>query len=330
MSRSIILFSGPWADLPLETLVAKASEWGYAGIELCCWGDHLEVQRGISEDAYAGTKLELLARHDLHVPVIANHKVGQAICDIIDERHQHLLPDYVWGDGKAAKIPQRAADEMIATFRIAEKLGANVVSGFTGSPIWSYVSGYPAPRPQMIADTMKSFAKLWNPILDVAQDSGIRFACEVHPGQLAFDLYSSEAVLDAIDARPEFGFTFDPSHMHWIGLDPVEFLRRFPDRIYHVHIKDATLALNGRSSVLSGYWPSGDPRRGWQFRSPGRGGIDWDAILRTLNEIRYDGPLSVDWHDAGMDREFGAADALQFLKRLEFDPPPQGPHKPRA
>ena len=102
-------------------------------------------------------------------------------------------------------------------------------------------------------------------------------------------------------------------------------LRRFPDRIYHVHAKDATLTLNGRAGLLSGYWPSGDPRRGWQFRSPGRGGIDWDAILRTLNEIGYDGPVAVDWHDPGMDREFGAADAIQFLQRADFDPPARGP-----
>jgi len=324
MPRPIILFTGPWADIPLDALAAKASEWGYQGLELCCWGDHLEVQRGISEDGYAPSRLDLLSRHDLIAPVVAAHKVGQAVCDVIDERHQALLPDYVWGDGKPAKIQQRAADEMIATIRMAEKLGANVVSGFTGSPIWSYVTGYPAPKPHQIADAMKMFAKLWNPILDAARDAGVRFAAEVHPGQMAFDLYSAEVVLDALHGRDEFGFTFDPSHMHWLGLDPVEFLRRFPDRIFHVHVKDATLTLNGRTSVLSGYWPSGDPRRGWQFRSPGRGGIDWDAILRTLNEIGYDGPLSVDWHDAGMDREFGAADAVQFLTRLDFDPPAHG------
>jgi sugar phosphate isomerase/epimerase len=330
MPRPIILFTGPWADLPLETLAAKASEWGYQGFEMCCWGDHLEVQRALSDDGYSPSRLELLARYDLHAPVVANHKVGQAVCDVIDERHQSLLPDYVWGDGKPAKVPQRAADEMIATFRAAEQLGANVVSGFTGSPIWSYVTGYPAPKPQVIAEAMKSFAKMWNPILDAARDAGVRFACEVHPGQLAFDLYSAELVLDALHGREEFGFTFDPSHLHWLGVEPVEFLRRFPERIYHVHVKDATLALNGRTGILSGYWPSGDPRRGWQFRSPGRGGIDWDAILRTLNEIGYDGPLSVDWHDAGLDREFGAADALQFLKRLDFDPPSRGPQTYRG
>lgn len=325
MSRQMLLFTGPWADLPLEALAAKAAEWGYQGLELCCWGDHLEVQRALAEDDYGPAKLDLLARHDLQVPVIANHKVGQAVSDLIDARHQPLVPDYVWGDGQPAGVRRRAAEEMAATFRLAENLGAGVVSGFTGSPVWSYVAGYPAPKPDVIAAALKEFADEWHPILDAAREAGVRFAFEVHPGQIAFDLHSAEMVLDALGGREEFGFTFDPSHLHWQGVDPVEFLRRFPDRIYHVHVKDAVLALNGRSGVLAGYWPSGDPRRGWQFRSPGRGGIDWEAVVRGLNEIGYDGPLSVDWHDAGMDREFGAAEACQFVKRLDFDPPVRGP-----
>lgn len=325
MPRPITLFTGPFADVPLEVLASKASEWGYQGFELCCWGDHLEVQRGLAEDGYAAGRLELLARYDLHAPVVAAHKVGQAVCDLIDDRHHGLLPDYVWGDGTPAKVRQRAAEEMVATFRLAEKLGAGVVSGFTGSPIWSYVGGYPAPKPGVIADALKQFAKLWTPILDAARDCGVRFACEVHPGQLAYDLYSAEVVLDALGGREEFGFTVDPSHFLWQGVEPAEFLRRFADRIYHVHIKDAVLTLTGRTGVLAGYWPSGDPRRGWQFRSPGRGGVDWDAVLRVLNEIGYDGPLSVDWHDPGLDRDFGAADAVQFLQRLDFDPPARGP-----
>ena len=52
MPRPVILFSGPWADLPLEALAAKAAAWKYDGFELGCWGDHLEVQRGLSEDGY--------------------------------------------------------------------------------------------------------------------------------------------------------------------------------------------------------------------------------------------------------------------------------------
>ena len=326
MPRPILLFTGPWADVPLDALAGKAGDWGYQGLELCCWGDHLEVQLGLAESGYPAGRLELLARHDLQVPVVAAHKVSQAVSDIVDARHEALVPDYVWGDGRPEGVSLRAAEELRATFRLAEKLGANVVSGFTGSPVWAYTSGYPAPKPGVIADALKAFAAQWNPILDAARDCGVRFACEVHPGQLAFDLYSTEVVLDVLNAREEFGILFDPSHLHWQGIDPVAFLRRFADRIYHVHLKDAVLSLDGRAGLLSGYWPSGDARRGWQFRSPGRGGIDWEAIIRCLNEIGYDGPLAVDWHDPGMDREYGAAEAARFARQLDFDPPTAGRH----
>jgi sugar phosphate isomerase/epimerase len=209
---------------------------------------------------------------------------------------------------------------MMATIRAAEKLGVSVVAGFTGSPIWSYVAGYPAPTRDIVGAGLAEFAAKWNPILDVCRDTGIKFAFEVHPGQIAFDLYSAEMVLDAVNGREEFGFTFDPSHLHWQGIDPAEFLRRFPDRIYHVHIKDAALTLNGRTGVLASYLPSGHPNRGWDFRSPGHGSIDWESVIRAINAVGYDGPLSVDWKDAGMDREFGAEDACRFLKRLDFEP----------
>lgn len=324
MARPILLFTHPWTDTPLEDFVANVEEWGYSGVELACWGDHFEVQRAISEKDYCPGRLQLLARHDLQVPVLSNHRTGQAVADVIDARHKALLPDYVWGDGKANGVRQRAAEEMAQTFRAAQKLGASVVSGFTGSPIWSYVAGYPAATADIVAAGLKDFAKWWNPILDVARDEGIKFAFEVHPGQMAFDIYSAEMVLDALKGRPEFGFTFDPSHFHWQGIDPVEFIRKFGDRIYHVHVKDAILTLNGRTGLLNGYLPSGDPRRGWQFRTPGRGGIDWEAVVRALNDVGYTGPFAVDYHDRGMDPEYGAREACEFVKRLDFPPATTG------
>jgi sugar phosphate isomerase/epimerase len=323
MTRPVILFSGPWTDLPLEELARRAGEWGYQGVELACWGDHCEVQRALSEDDYCQHKLDLLAHHDLTVPVIANHRVGCAVCDLVDGRHRPLLPDYVWGDGHPAGVRQRALEEMIATVRAAQKLGASMVSGFTGSGLWSFVAGYPRPSAQVVAAGLDDFARAWAPILDACGECGLGFACEVHPGQLAFDLFSAEAVLDAVGGREEFGFTLDPSHLHWQGVDPVEFVRRFPDRIFHVHVKDASLALNGRAGLLNSCLPPGDPRRGWDYRSPGHGGVDWEALVRALNEIGYDGPLSVDWADPGMDRDFGAEDACRFVKRLDFPPAPR-------
>ena len=320
MPRPVLLFSGQWTDLPLEELAQKASEWGYQGLELCCWGDHFEVQRALSEDAYCQKKLDLLSRFDLQLAVLSNHRVGQAVCDRIEPRHRRILPEYVWGDGDPQGVQQRAAEEMIATFRAAQKLGVGVVSGFTGSALWPGVQGYPQNTPDEVAEGLQAFAHQWQPLLDVAQEAGIRFALEVHPGQIAFDLYSAEMALDALEGREEFGFTFDPSHLHWQGVDPVEFLRRFPDRIFHVHLKDIALTLNGRTGILGSYLPYGDPRRGWDNRCPGHGGLDWEGIIRALNTIGYEGPLAVEYSDPGMQRDYGADDAVKFVKRLDFDP----------
>lgn len=318
MGRPVTLFTGQWADLKLEDLARKAAEFGYQGLELACWGDHFDVAQAIADDRYCSGRRDLLERHDLQVHAISTHLVGQAVLDIIDERHKAILPPHVWGDGKPAGVNKRAAEELMNTARAAQKLGVGVVNGFTGSSIWHLLYSFPPVPAAMIDDGYKLLADRWNPILDVFGECGVRFALEVHPTEIAFDLYSAQRTLEALDHREEFGFNFDPSHLLWQGVDPVEFLRAFPDRIYHVHIKDAIVTLNGRSGILSSHLNFGDPRRGWEFRSPGRGGVNFEEIIRALNALDYRGPLSVEWEDSGMDREAGAREACEFVRRLDF------------
>ena len=320
MARPVTLFTGQWADLKLEDLARKAAEFGYQGLELACWGDHFEVDKALADGGYCANRRDLLERHDLQLHAISTHLVGQAVLDVIDERHKAILPPRVWGDGDPAGVNARAAEELKNTARAAQKLGVGVVNGFTGSSIWPLLYSFP-PVPQTMIDSGYALlAERFNPILDVFGDCGVRFALEVHPTEIAFDLYSAERTLAALDRREEFGFNFDPSHLHWQGVDPVEFIRAFGDRIYHVHIKDAIVTLNGRSGILASHLNFGDPRRGWDFRSPGRGGVNFEEIVRALNAIGYDGPLSVEWEDVGMDREAGAREACEFVKRLDFPP----------
>ena len=320
MARPVTLFTGQWADLPLEDLCKKAVEFGYDGLELACWGDHFEVRQALEDDTYCSRKRDLLEKHGLQLFSISNHLVGQAVLDRIDERHQAILPDYVWGDGDPDGVNQRASDEMKNTARAAQRLGVEVVNGFTGSSIWHLIYDFPPTPPSMIDAGFDLLAERWNPILDVFQECGVKFGLEVHPTEIAFDIYSAERSLQALDNREEFGFNFDPSHLLWQGVDPVEFIRSFPDRIYHVHMKDASVTLNGRTGILTSHLEWGDPRRGWDFRSVGRGGVRFEEIIRSLNAINYEGPLSIEWEDIGMDREQGAAEACQFVKNVDFAP----------
>ena len=320
MARPVTLFTGQWADLPIEDMARKAREFGYDGIELACWGDHFEIVKALEDDGYCAAKRELLERYDLQCFAISSHLVGQAVCDNIDERHQAILPDYVWGDGDPAGVNLRAIEDMKNAARAAQRFGIDVVNGFTGSSIWHLLYSFPPVPPSMVDAGFDLFAERWNPILDVFGECGVKFALEVHPTEIAFDLHTARRALDAVDNRPEFGFNFDPSHLHWQGVDPVEFIRAFPDRIYHVHIKDAIVTLDGRSGILASHLDFGDPRRGWDFRSPGRGGVNFEEIIRALNHVNYQGPLSVEWEDIGMDREAGAREAAENVKKWDFAP----------
>lgn len=320
MSRPITLCTGQWADLPLETLASLCRTFGFDGLELACWGDHFEVRKALSDEQYCERKRQLLRKHQMQVFAISNHLVGQAVLDTIDERHRCIVPAYVWGDGDPAGVNARAAEELKDTARAAQKLGIQIVNGFTGSSIWNLFYSFPPVPASMVDAGFQLLAERFHPILDVFAQCGVRFALEVHPTEIAFDLYTAERALRALDDRPEFGFNFDPSHLIWQGVDPVEFIRAFPDRIFHVHIKDTGLNRNGRTGILSSHLNFGDPRRGWDFRSPGRGNVNFEEIVRALNDVGYQGPLSVEWEDSGMNREHGAKEACDFVRRLDFQP----------
>jgi sugar phosphate isomerase/epimerase len=319
-SRPVTLFTGQWADMPLETLAAKARSWGYDGLELACWGDHFDVQRALAEPGYCQGRHDLLARHGLKVWAISNHLVGQCVCDLIDSRHKTIIPARLWGDGNAEGVRQRCAAEMIDTAKAAAKLGVGVVNGFTGSSIWHKLYFFPPTTEAEVDAGYEDFAARWTPIMDEFDRAGVQFALEVHPTEIAYDFHTAAAALDAIDEHDAFGFNFDPSHLYWQMLDPVKFLDGFGDRVFHVHIKDAARELDGVNGVLGSHVPFGARSRGWDFRSPGRGQIDFEDILRRLNAIGYDGPLSVEWEDSAMDREHGAQEAAAFVRRLQFKP----------
>jgi sugar phosphate isomerase/epimerase len=320
MARPVTLFTGQWADLTLEKLAAKVSAWGFDGLELACWGDHFEVDKALEDDAYVRGRQDILSKYGLKWYAISNHLVGQCVCDRIDERHKDVLPPRLWGDGDPEGVRERAAEEMKNTAKAAKLFGVDTVNGFTGSSVWGAFYFFPPTTQAYVQAGYQDFADRWMPILDVYKDEGIKFALEVHPTEIAYDLITAQRALDAVGGHPNFGFNFDPSHLIHQFINPVEFIDAFAERIFHVHVKDSRLQLTGRNSILASHLDFGDPRRGWDFVSPGHGDVRWDPIIRALNRAGYQGPLSIEWEDSGMDREFGAPEALAMVRREDFRP----------
>jgi len=319
MARPVTLFTGQWADLPIETLAEKAKGFGYDGLELACWGDHFEVDKALEDDSYIQSRKDILEKNDLKFFSISNHLVGQCVAEAyIDERHKDILPERLWGDGDPDAVRERCAEEMKKTAHAAKAFGVDVVNGFTGSPVWHLIYRFPPTTDAMIDAGFQEFADRWIPILDEYKELGIKFALEAHPGEIAYDIYTAEKTLESLDHHESFGFNFDPSHFIHQLFDPVKFIDRFADRIFHVHVKDSKVTLDNTTSILGSHLNFGDYRRGWDFVSPGHGDLDIDSMIRALNRIGYNGPLSVEWEDSGMDREFGATESAAWVKKNDF------------
>jgi sugar phosphate isomerase/epimerase len=324
----VTLFTGQWADLPFETICQKAKEFGYDGVELACWGDHFDVLKALGDDQYIKTRWDILRKHGLTAYAVSNHLVGQAVCDLIDERHQSILPEDIWGDGKPEGVRQRAAQRMIDTARACRKFidarpGGEefpaVVNGFTGSSIWHTLYAFPPTSQEYWQRGFDDFSRRWLPILDAFDKARVNFALEVHPTEIAFDVVSAQRALDSVKGHKRFGFNYDPSHFGYQGVDYVKFIYTFRDRVFHVHMKDVWWNKgDGTVGVFGGHTTFADPRRFWDFRSLGRGDVDFERIIVALNDGGYRGPLSVEWEDSRMDREHGAKEACAFVRRLDF------------
>ena len=328
MARPVTLFTGQWADLSFDAICKKASEFGYDGVELACWGDHFDVVKALEDDAYCKGRWQILAKHGLTAHAISAHLVGQAVCDLIDTRHAAILPPEVWGDGDPEGVRKRAAQRLIDTAKACRRFidacpdgekHAAVVNGFTGSSIWHSIYAFPPTSQEYWENGFRDFAKRFGPILAAFDELDVNFALEVHPTEIAFDIASAERAVEAVDGHQRFGFNYDPSHLGYQGVDYVKFLYTFPERIFHVHMKDVWWDKgDGTVGVFGGHTTFADPRRFWDFRSLGHGDIDFERIIVALNDVGYQGPLSVEWEDSRMDREHGAAEACDFVRSIDF------------
>ena len=317
MARPVTLYTGQWGDLFLEEVCKLASEMGYEGLEIATNG-HINCHEVVTNQEYEKQVKDTLKKYNLKCTALGAHLSGQCVGDLYDPRLDGFAPsEYA---GKPEEIRAWGIREMKDTARAAKVMGCDVVTGFMGSAVWKYFYSFPQTSEEMIEAAYQEQVEFWTPIFDVFDECGVRFALEVHPTEIAFDYWTTKRLLETFHYRPTLGLNFDPSHLLWQGVDPVVFLQDFIDRVYHVHVKDAFVNLDGRNGILGSHLTFGDMRRGWNFASPGHGDVDFDKIIRVLNAADYQGPLSVEWEDSGMDRVYGATEACNFVKSINFEP----------
>jgi len=315
--RPVTLFTGQWADLPFDEMCAKASEMGYDGLELATWGNHVSAKRAAVDMEYVDSLKSSLEKHNLKAWAISAHLSGQLVGDVLDSRHNGFAPSSV--ADQPEKMREWAIQEVKDTILAAKNLGIKTITGFMGSPIWPYWYSFPQTSQAMVDEGYATIVERWTPLFDEMDKYGILFALEVHPTEIAFDYYSFVKLLKAFDYRKTLGMNFDPSHLLWQGIKPHLMIRELPDRIYHVHMKDARITLDGLNGILGSHLEFGDPKRGWNFCSLGRGHVDFEAIIRELNSIGYEGPLSVEWEDSGMERFRGGTESCVYAKSVNIN-----------
>ena len=317
MKRPITICTGQFGDLKTEDLFRTIHEIGYDGLEVATQS-HIDVQRVVSDPAYVKEYRALLDKYHLSIGAISGHLAGQCVGDRYDPRLDNFVPAKVKGNPEA--IVAWATEQMKTIAKAAQILGVEVVTCFLGSPIWAFWYSFPQTTEAMVEQGYQLIKERWSPIFDVYDQCGVKLALEVHPTEIAFDYYSTKRLLEVLEYRPTLGLNFDPSHLLWQGVNPAVFLRDFAKQIYHVHLKDVRINRDDRAGVLGSHIEFGDTRRGWNFVSLGHGDVDFEAIIRELNQMNYQGPLAVEWEDSGMERTHGATEALAFARRMNFQP----------
>ena len=224
MARPITLFTGQWADIPFTDLCALIKGIGYDGLEIACWGDHMEVRKA-DNASYINAKKAALKKHNLSCYALGAHLAGQCVGDYNDPRLDGFAPNEY--QGKPDEIRKWAIDEMIYTAKAAAAMGCKLVTGFLGSPIWKYLYSFPQTTEQMVEEGYEEIKKLWTPIFDEFDKLNVKFALEVHPSEIAYDYWSTVKLFEVFDKRPTLGLNFDPSHLIWQGITRIFFKRFF-------------------------------------------------------------------------------------------------------
>ncbi|MCJ7773102.1 MAG: sugar phosphate isomerase/epimerase [Desulfobacterales bacterium] len=304
------MFTANYLDRPLEEVCKFVAEMGFEAVELPAFkgSTHLDVDDVIKNGN--GKKIkQMINSYGLEISALSNHPEGQIILGPFGKD-----TDAIYEGTPEEKIKYGMA-RMKITAQAANELEVAVVCGFIGCE--NFGRYFPWPYSKGWAEMEEQFVERWGKVLDSFKEYGVKFAHEPHPNQLVYDIETAEKSIELMGNRPEWGFNFDPANLVYLGIDVENFIQAVGDRIYHVHAKDGEIVKHNvkRSGVLAtGPWDRID--RGFRFRIPGWGSVNWKAVITELTLVGYKHVLSYEHEDVIMSRQDGIEKTVEFLKPL--------------
>jgi sugar phosphate isomerase/epimerase len=169
------------------------------------------------------------------------------------------------------------------------------LAGKLGIPYTGGQSGTMRGRP--LAEQVDEIVKVYNDkYFALCEKWKVRILWEPYAGgpNIATGPVGWEALFKAFNDSPHVGLQFDPSHLVWQFMDPVQAARDFATKIYDVHLKDTeilwhVLRRGGINPVNNQRW--------WRFRIPGQGSVDWKGFFAVLAEVGYTGAMNIENED---------------------------------
>ena len=268
------------ADSNFEQVVDFAAANNFKCVEMMCW------PKGKAERRYAGVT---------HIDVNALTKDdAKYIQDYLQQKNVYIsglgyYPNPLVADTAQAKV---FLDHIKKIIKAAALLEIPVVNTFIGRD-----------HTKSIDDNFKVFLKRWPAVIKFAEDNGIKIGIENCPMYFTKDEWpggKNLAISPTIWARmfeaipsKNFGLNYDPSHMIWQQMDPIQPMYDFKERLHHIHLKDAKLYKNKLDKVgIMAY-----PLEYHSPKLPGLGDVNWNHFFTALTDIRYNGPVCIEVED---------------------------------
>lgn len=300
----------PYNDL--ESIAKWASGLGFSGVQIPSWDTRLfDLKLASESKTYCDELSGLLFKYNIQITELSTHLQGQLVA--VHPAYDTLFdPFSVPEVHKNPKNRQKwAVEQLMMAAKASRNLGLTDHVTFSGALAWPYFYPWPQRTEGLIETAFEELGKRWLPILNAFDEAGVNLCYEIHPGEDLHDGVTFEMFLDEVGNHRRCQMLYDPSHYVLQGLNYLEHIDIYHERIKMFHVKDAEFNPTGRQGVYGGYQPWID--RAGRFRSLGDGQVDFKNIFSKFAQYGFDGWAVLEWECCLKHPEDGAKEGSIFI-----------------